>query len=190
MIKYDIIQNKAISCSSNCFFEMFNLTREFVMKINLKKSAIVLFTSCCLTSASLPLLAGPDITQIMTDQAPKAIGPYSQGVQAGSFVFISGQIAIDPATSKIAGESIETQTLQVLKNLEAILAAQGLTFENVVKTEVYLKDLKDFQAMNAIYGEKFSYVVKPARATVQVSKLPLDALVEISCVASIPFNKL
>lgn len=156
------------------------------MKNNLKKSAIVLLTSCCFASVSSPLLAGPDITQIITDQAPKAIGPYSQAIQAGSFVFISGQIAIDPATTKLAGETIEIQTLQVLKNLEAILAAQGLTFENVVKTEVYLKDLKDFQAMNGIYGEKFSYTVKPARATVQISKLPLDALVEISCVAYIP----
>ncbi len=155
------------------------------MKVVFKKTAFILAT-CCLASASLPLLANPEITQIMTDQAPKAIGPYSQAICAGSYVFVSGQIAIDPSLGKLAGETIEAQTRQVLKNMEAILAAQGLTLENVVKTDVYLKDLKDFQAMNGVYGEKFSYAINPARATVQISKLPLDALVEISCVAFIP----
>lgn len=123
--------------------------------------------------------------QITTDKAPKAIGPYSQAISAGSFLFVSGQVAIDPATSKLAGDTIEEQTKQVLKNLEAILAAANLTLENVVKTEVYLKDLKDFQGMNTLYAEKFTYPEKPARATVQVAKLPLDALVEISCIAVI-----
>lgn len=155
------------------------------MNINFKKISFLL-TTCCLASASLPLLANPYLTQIITDQAPKAIGPYSQGICAGSYVFVSGQIAIDPNTSKLAGDTIELQTRQVLKNMEAILAAQGLTLENVVKTEVYLKDLKDFQTMNSIYGERFLYAIKPARVTVQISKLPLDALVEISCVAFIP----
>lgn len=154
------------------------------MKINLKKMILVL-TTCCV-AASLPLLANPATTKIETDQAPKAIGPYSQAICAGSFIFVSGQIAIDPAVGKLAGESIEQQTQQVLKNLEAILAAQGLTLESVVKTEVYLKDLRDFSAMNKIYAEKFSYANKPARATVQVSKLPLDALVEISAIAFMP----
>lgn len=155
------------------------------MKINLKKMAFLLAT-CCLASSSLPLLADPGITKIATDQAPNAIGPYSQAIRAGAYMFVSGQIAIDPTTGKFAGETIEEQTKQVLKNIEAILAAQGLTLENVVKTEVYLKDLKDFSAMNSIYAEKFSYEIKPARATVQISKLPLDALVEISCIAFIP----
>jgi len=154
------------------------------MNINFKKAAFLL-AACCLTS-SLPLLANPNITQIATDQAPKAIGPYSQAICAGNYVFVSGQIAIDPAIGKLAGETIEEQTRQVLKNMEAILIAQGLTLQNVVKTEVYLKDLKDFSAMNNIYAEKFSYPIKPARATVQISKLPLDAMVEISCVAFIP----
>ena len=154
------------------------------MNINFKKTAFLL-AACCLT-ASLPLLANPNITQIVTDQAPKAIGPYSQAICAGDYVFVSGQIAIDPAIGKLAGDTIEEQTRQVLKNIEAILAAQGLTLENIVKTEVYLNDLKDFSAMNNIYAEKFSYTIKPARATVQISKLPLDALVEISCVAFIP----
>jgi len=155
------------------------------MKINLKKMAFLL-TTCCLVSSSLPLLANPGIAKIATDQAPNAIGPYSQAISAGSYVFLSGQIAIDPTLGKLAGDTIEIQTMQVLKNIEAILAAKGLTLENVVKTEVYLKDLKDFAVMNTIYAEKFSYEIKPARATVQVSKLPLDALVEISCIAFIP----
>ena len=154
------------------------------MKINFKKMAVLL-TACCFVSG-FPLMAAPKITKIATEQAPSAIGPYSQAICAGGFMFISGQIAIDPTLSKLSGDTIEEQTTQVLKNVEAILAARGLTLENVVKTEVYLKDLKDFAAMNAIYAEKFSYPIKPARATVQISKLPLDAMVEISCIAIIP----
>lgn len=155
------------------------------MKINLKKTVIALTLSCFALAYS-PLMADSGLVKIETEQAPKAIGPYSQAVVGGSYVFLSGQIAIDPATGKLTGTTIEEQTKQVLKNLEAVLVASGLTFENVVKTEVYLKDLKDFQAMNGIYGEKFNFPIKPARATVQISKLPLDALVEISCVAFIP----
>lgn len=153
------------------------------MNNQLKKAAF-LIAACCVTS--MPLIANPHLVQISTDQAPKAIGPYSQAIVAGSYVFVSGQIAIDPTVGKLKGETIEVQTRQVLKNMEAILVAQGLTFENVVKTEVYLKDLKDFQAMNGIYAEKFTYAIKPARATIQVSKLPMDAMVEISCTAFIP----
>jgi 2-iminobutanoate/2-iminopropanoate deaminase len=157
------------------------------MKINLKKIAFLL-TMCTIVMTSHSLTANPHITQISTEHAPKAIGPYSQAIRAGSYVFLSGQVAIDPSTGKLAGETIEDQTRQVLKNLEAVLVDQHLTLENVVKTEVYLKDLKDFQAMNGIFAEKFSYAIKPARATIQVSKLPLDALVEISCIAYIPNN--
>lgn len=144
----------------------------------MKVQKAVFLLSICL---SANLLAS-DIVQIATDQAPKAIGPYSQAVCAGSYVFVSGQIALDP-TGKLVGETIEEQTRQVLKNIKAILVAEGLTLENIVKTEVYLKDLKDFQAMNGVYAEKFTYAIKPARATVQISKLPHDALIEISCVA-------
>lgn len=139
-----------------------------------------------LLASSLPLMADTGITPISTDKAPKAIGPYSQGIVAGQYVYLSGQIAIDPATSKLVPGAIEEQTRQVLKNMQAVLAAQGLTLENVVKCEVYLKDLNDFQAMNKIYGEYFSFPTKPARAALQVAKLPLDALVEISCVAFAP----
>lgn len=154
------------------------------MKKNLRN--IVLLTACSLATSISPFLEASNITKIATEQAPAAIGPYSQAICAGSHIFVSGQIAIDPATSKMAGETIEEQTVQVLKNIEAILAARGLTLENVVKTEVFLKDLKDFSVMNRIYAEKFSHEIKPARATIQVSKLPLDALVEISCIAFIP----
>lgn len=139
---------------------------------------IVLLLLCCFSFASLPAT----ITPIVTKQAPQAIGPYSQAIQAGSFLFVSGQIAMDPS-GNMTGKTIEEQTLQVLKNIEAILEASGLKLEHVVKTEVYLTDLKDFPAMNRIYAEKFSGAVKPARATIQVSKLPKDALVEISCMA-------
>jgi len=153
------------------------------MKNTLKKATLLISAFCLL---SLPLLADSGISKISTDQAPKAIGPYSQAICAGQYIFVSGQVPIDPAVGKIVAQTIEEQTKQVLKNIEAILAAKNLTLENVVKTEVFLKDLKDFAAMNAIYAEKFSYENKPARATVQISKLPLDALVEISCTAFIP----
>lgn len=154
------------------------------MKNNLKKLGLIMAIACFATNASLFACSG--LTQVATELAPKAIGPYSQAVKAGQYLFLSGQIAIDPATSKLNGDTIEAQTKQVLTNLSAVLAAEGLTFENVVKTEVYLKDLKDFAAMNRVYAEFFAYPVKPARATVQISKLPLDAIVEISCVAFIP----
>ena len=147
------------------------------MKLSFRKIAFFL------TVFFLPLTADQNFTQIATEHAPKAIGPYSQAISAGSYVFVSGQIAIDPATGKLIGETIEEQTTQTLKNIEAILLAHGLTLENVVKMEVYMKDLKDFQMMNGIYAEKFSYEIKPARATIEVSKLPMGAIVEISCVA-------
>lgn len=155
------------------------------MKVNFRKIGFLAAT-CCLVSLGSPLLAALNITNIVTDQAPSAIGPYSQAVCAGSYVFVSGQIAIDPAVGKLTAVTVEKQTEQVLNNIEAILVAKGLTLENVVKSEVFLKDLNDFSAMNNVYAERFSYAIKPARATVQISKLPLDALVEISCVAFIP----
>jgi len=127
-----------------------------------------------------------NIIAIQTDEAPKAIGPYSQAVQAGDYLFVSGQLGIDPATGQFVGDTIEDQTAQVLSNIEAILSAQGLSLQNIVKTEVYLKDINDFRNMNAIYANRFSHTVKPARQAMQVAKLPLDALVEISCIAFIP----
>ena len=126
------------------------------------------------------------LTLVSTDQAPKAIGPYSQAVIAGQTLYISGQIALDPSNGTLVGTTIEEQTVQALKNVEAILHSQNLTFENVAKVEVYLKDLNDFKAMNGIYAQFFNGEVKPARATIEVSKLPMGALVEITCTAFIP----
>lgn len=120
---------------------------------------------------------------IHTDEAPKAIGPYSQAVAAGPFLFISGQIPIDPQTGKITADTIEAQTEQVLDNVEAILHAAGLNKQHVVKTEIYLKDMQDFAVVNALYAKRFSHAVKPARQTMQVGKLPMDARIEISCIA-------
>ena len=112
--------------------------------------------------------------------------PYSQATKAGDFIFLSGQIPLDPKTGALVPGKIEDQTRQVLKNLNKVLASQGLTLENVVNTVVYLKDLNDFKAMNSVYAEGFSFATKPARATVEVSKLPMGALVEISCTAFVP----
>lgn len=119
---------------------------------------------------------------ITTEKAPTAIGPYSQAVLVGDMLFVSGQLGIDPATGKFAGDSIEAQTRQVLKNIGAILEAAGLSFEDVVQSTVYLKDLNDFQKMNAVYAEFFPKD-PPSRATVEVARLPLDAGVEIAVVA-------
>ncbi|HSW86760.1 MAG TPA: RidA family protein [Rhabdochlamydiaceae bacterium] len=123
------------------------------------------------------------IEKIETDEAPEAIGPYSQAVLAGPFLFISGQIPIDPQTGQLVEDTIEAQTEQVLDNIEAILKAKGLSFHHVVKTEVFLKDMEDFQAMNSIYAKRFSNIIKPARQAFQVARLPRDARVEISCIA-------
>jgi 2-iminobutanoate/2-iminopropanoate deaminase len=123
------------------------------------------------------------LKKVETSNAPAALGPYSQAVKAGSFLFISGQIPIDPKTGAVVERTIEAQTKQVLNNIEAILEAEGLLFKHVVKSEIYLKDMQDFQKMNELYAEKFSFSIKPARQTLQVAKLPLDVLIEISCIA-------
>lgn len=132
------------------------------------------------------LSAYSGIIEVRTDEAPSVIGPYSQAVQAGQYLFISGQLAIDPASNKLIGRTIEEQTCQVLNNIESILRAQGLALKDVVKSEVYLKDMNDFKGMNTIYAERFCHDIKPARQAMQVVKLPLDALVEISCIAFVP----
>jgi len=120
---------------------------------------------------------------IHTDNAPKAIGPYSQAVRAGDLLFVSGQIPIDPATGSLA-QGIEEQTHQVLKNLSAILQEAGLTVRNVVKTTVYLTDMGNFATVNGIYAQYFTEQPLPARAAVQVSRLPRDVQVEIELIAS------
>lgn len=119
---------------------------------------------------------------IATEKAPGAIGPYSQGVKAGNFVFVSGQLPIDPATGAFAGPCIKCQTAQSLKNIQAILEAQGLSLKNVVKTTVLLQNISDFAAMNEVYAEYFTEEC-PARAAFEVARLPKDALVEIEAIA-------
>lgn len=126
--------------------------------------------------------------KIETEKAPKAIGPYSQGVMTEEFVFVSGQVPIHPPSGKIVDFTIEGQTRQVLDNVEAILRAAGLSLKDVVRAEVFLKDMNDFQKMNEIYAERFSSEIKPARFAFQVARLPFDALVEISCIATRRFN--
>ncbi len=121
-------------------------------------------------------------TGIHTDRAPKAIGPYSQAIKAGSFVFCSGQVALVPATGELLAGDVEAQTRQVLTNLGAVLEAAGVSFREVVKTTIFLADLADFQRVNAIYAEYFPDP-PPARATVEVSRLPRGALVEIDAIA-------
>ncbi len=119
---------------------------------------------------------------ISTSDAPRSIGPFSQAVRAGSFVFVSGQVALDPATMKVIDGDITAQTEQTLKNVTAILAAAGLTLANVVRSGVYLRNMNDFAAMNAVYARHFPSE-PPARTTIEVSRLPLDVLVEIDVVA-------
>jgi 2-iminobutanoate/2-iminopropanoate deaminase len=119
---------------------------------------------------------------ISTENAPGAIGPYSQAIVANGMVFCSGQIPIDPATGEFVSEDVSEQTEQVFKNLAAVLEAAGASLESVVKTTVFLADMNDFAAMNDVYGRYF-VTNKPARATVQAARLPRDARVEIECIA-------
>jgi 2-iminobutanoate/2-iminopropanoate deaminase len=121
-------------------------------------------------------------TAISTADAPKAIGPYSPAVRAGQLVFISGQVPIDPATGNLIEGDIAAQTRRVFENLGALLKAAGLSFANVVRTTVFLADMNDFAAMNQAYATYFSEPY-PARSTVQVSRLPKDARIEIDVVA-------
>ncbi|MFZ2054172.1 MAG: RidA family protein [Candidatus Aminicenantales bacterium] len=120
--------------------------------------------------------------EVKTERAPKAIGPYSQAVIAGGFVFCSGQIAIDPASGELQTGGIEEQTRLVLKNLGAVLEAAGSSFDQVVKATVFLQDMNDFSRMNQVYAEFFKAPF-PARAAVQVARLPRDVKVEIEAIA-------
>ncbi len=121
-------------------------------------------------------------TIIQSNDAPSPIGPYSQAVMAGNTLFISGQIAIDPATQEYVPADVETEARLVMKNLQAVLKAAGMDFSNVVKTSIFLKDMNDFAKVNVIYGSHFEKDF-PARETVQVSVLPKNCKVEISAVA-------
>ena len=122
------------------------------------------------------------IAVVSTPAAPKALGPYSQALVAGGFVFCSGQIPIDPATNSIEAATVEDQTRQSIKNLSAVLEAAGSSLSNVVKTTVFIKDMNDFAAVNGVYAEMFGDT-KPARSCVEVARLPKDVKVEIECIA-------
>ena len=122
---------------------------------------------------------------IRTDKAPAPVGPYNQAIAAaGQMIFIAGQIPLDPETGEIVGTNdVVQQTQQVMKNLEAILTASGSSWSNVVKTSVFLKNLADFATVNQVYAQYFDEATAPARACVEVSRLPKDVLVEIECIA-------
>lgn len=124
-------------------------------------------------------------TQISTPLAPAAIGPYSQAIRYGQFIYASGQIALDPATGELVGADVEAQTHRVFQNIQAVLDSAGSSLAHVVKTTVFLTHMSDFQAMNAVYASYFASIgaPAPARSTVAVAELPRNALVEVECVA-------
>jgi 2-iminobutanoate/2-iminopropanoate deaminase len=126
-------------------------------------------------------------TVVSTSSAPKAVGPYSQGVRCGNLVFTAGQAALDPSTQQLILGGITEQTRRTLENLKAVLEAAGTTLDRVVKANVYLKDMNDFAAMNAVYAEYLAPqgVIAPARTTIEAARLPKDALVEIELIAEI-----
>jgi 2-iminobutanoate/2-iminopropanoate deaminase len=119
---------------------------------------------------------------ILTKNAPEPIGPYSQAVKVGPFLYCSGQVALDPKTGQVVGTEVEAQTRQVMTNLKGVLEAAEMDFSQVVKTTIFLKSMNDFPKVNAIYGEAFKSA-PPARSTVEVSRLPKDVLVEIELIA-------
>jgi 2-iminobutanoate/2-iminopropanoate deaminase len=120
--------------------------------------------------------------QITTPHAPAAIGPYSQAIRYGQFIYTSGQIPLDPGTGEIVGDDVQTQTHRVLQNLQAVLESAGASLKSVIKTTVFLTQMSDFQAMNTVYAGYFTGTA-PARSTVAVAELPRKALVEIECIA-------
>jgi len=122
-------------------------------------------------------------TIILSNDAPKPVGPYNQAVRTGNLVFCAGQIALDPATGKFSAFDITGQTNQIMKNIAAVLSEAGCKMEDIVKATVFLKDMNDFTRMNEAYSAYFNNETAPARSTVQVARLPLDALVEIEVVA-------
>lgn len=121
---------------------------------------------------------------VLTDRGPKPIGPYSQAVKSNGFVFVSGQVALDPKSGEFVGLDVRQQTARVLENLKAILEASGVSLHHVVKTTVFLKEMNDFAAMNDVYARYFT-AAPPVRSTVQAVRLPKDALVEIDAIAAL-----
>ena len=122
-------------------------------------------------------------TIISTEKAPQPIGPYSQAVLVGNMLYTSGQIALNPETGELVTDSIEQETTQVMKNLEAVLEAADMTFENIIKASIFISDMNSFAAINAVYGQYFNEATSPARETVEVANLPKFVNVEISVIA-------
>jgi len=152
--------------------------------MNQKQQAVTKVSFVLLAAIGVAGCASTAMKEVVaTKEAPAAIGPYSQAIKFGSMLFLAGQIPIEPKTNQLNTGSIEEQTKLVLENLKAVLAANGMTMEDVVSTTVFLKDLNEFGKMNAIYGGYFKDK-PPARATVQVARLPRDVLVEISAIAA------
>ena len=120
---------------------------------------------------------------IKTNEAPEPIGPYNQAIEAGEFIFLSGQIGIDVDTGELINENIQAETNQVMRNIESVLKASNRNFDNVVKSTIFLKDLNDFSMVNEVYSKYFKNKISPARETVEVARLPKDANVEISVIA-------
>lgn len=123
------------------------------------------------------------IKKVETKEAPAAIGPYSQGTEINGFIFVSGQLPLDPGTGQMVERNIRVQTDRVIENIKAVLKAAGSDLSRVMRCDVFLKDMNDFKEMNEVYASKFTANTKPARQAVQVARLPLDAMVEISCIA-------
>lgn len=121
---------------------------------------------------------------VTSAKVPKALGPYVPGIRTGNLLFCSGQTGINPESGEVESDTVEGQTKQVMQNLKAVLAAEGLTLQNVVKCNVYLSDMENFERMNTVYGEMLAGH-KPARTTIAVAGLPLNALVEIECIAEV-----
>jgi 2-iminobutanoate/2-iminopropanoate deaminase len=151
-----------------------NQRQQALVKVPFALLAALLIAGCAATATK---------EVVATKEAPAAIGPYSQAIKFGNMLFLAGQISIDPKTNQLNTGTIEEQTKLVLDNLKAVLAANGMTMDDVVSTTVFLKDLNEFGKMNAVYGSYFKDK-PPARATVQVARLPRDVLVEISAIAA------
>jgi 2-iminobutanoate/2-iminopropanoate deaminase len=153
--------------------------------MNLRRKQILAAVVLCSTAAALLIGCAPAQTKqvISTINAPPAGGPYSQAIQAGSLVFVAGQVPFNPKTKVLSTGSIEEQTAQVLDNIKAILEAGGLTMANVVSTTVFMKNIDDFSKMNTTYAKYFGDA-PPARATIEASRLPRDVLIEISAIAA------
>lgn len=142
----------------------------------------IIFYTICLLTFSSAAFAQSKIKTTKTYEAPEAIGPYSQALESNGFLFLSGQLAISSSTNQLVGNNIETQTRQVFRNIKAVLKSSGAKLNNVIKCTVFMIDLNDFTIMNKIYEEEFEGH-KPARSTIQVARLPKDALIEIECIA-------